>query len=521
MASVFLLILAIFATVVLAIYAVTPQKYRYLVLLLASIAAIFVYSNGMGAFVLLAAVSVYIGGWGMEKVELKYAPALKELAKAERKKRRRIIQRKKYAILAAVIVFNLAILLVLKYGNFLLAAGAGLLRCFGVEATPKAFKILLPIGISYYTLQAIGYLIDVARGKYAAARNPLKIALFICYFPQLLEGPIGRYDEMQADLTGGAKISGENVWRGWFKCLYGLFKVLVVSNRFGMIAGEVFKNHTAYGGLTVIFGVVAFTIQLYAEFSGYIDIAAGVSKMFGIGLKKNFDAPFLAASVPDFWRRWHISLGSWFRDYVFYPITMSRTALKAQAKETVGGKLAAKVILFFALLCVWALTGLWHGASVLYLLYGLYYFVLMLLYEALMPLIVRLGRALKIKHTAPFKILGVAFTFLLVNIGMLLFRAASPSAFAEMFLSIFRGGAASLDLWAVIDVKDFTVMLAGLAVMIVCGFLQAKKIAVYDRLASLPYGAKYAIFLVGALVIVIFGAYGMGYLPPDPIYGGF
>lgn len=171
-------------------------------------------------------------------------------------------------------IVNLGILFTLKYLNFFAELGVKLIGLFGKELSAPSFSLVLPLGISYYTLQAIGYAIDVAGGKYEAERNPAKVALFVCFFPQLTEGPIGRYNEMHAELTEGAPLSSENVFRGFLRGFWGLFKILIVANRFGTIVGEVFGNYAAYGGMSVVLGALAFTVQLYAEFSGYIDVAA-------------------------------------------------------------------------------------------------------------------------------------------------------------------------------------------------------------------------------------------------------
>ncbi len=502
-------------------YALTPKRFRYLVLLAASIAANFVYNHFLGVFILVTSVSVYLCGLGISALEKKYSPAIKSLPRQERKKPRKKLQRKKYLVLAAVLIVNLGILFTLKYLNFFAELGVKLIGLFGKELSAPSFSLVLPLGISYYTLQAIGYAIDVAGGKYEAERNPAKVALFVCFFPQLTEGPIGRYNEMHAELTEGAPLSSENVFRGFLRGFWGLFKILIVANRFGTIVGEVFGNYAAYGGMSVVLGALAFTVQLYAEFSGYIDVAAGVSEVFGIHLKKNFDKPFLSKDVGEFWRRWHISLGSWFRDYVFFPITASERALKLQAKDTRGAKTASVLLVGGGMFAVWFLTGLWHGASVKYIVYGLYYFLLMILHEALKPLFSRLYRALKIKEDGiVLSIFRVLKTFALVTVGMLLFRADNLFVFGKMFASVFSGGGA-LNLFAVIDVKDFVVALAGLAALIVSGILSSCRISLGDKFAKGSLFVRVGAVALVVFAVIVFGAYGPGYLPPDPIYGGF
>ncbi|MEG2561606.1 MAG: hypothetical protein RSB10_03240 [Clostridia bacterium] len=517
----YLLSILCFATIVLGVYALTPKRFRYIVLLVASVIAIFFYSKFMGFFVILTALSTYLCGLGIFKLEEKTAPLLRDLDKPTRKKKRKVLQKKKYAIMAVAVVVNLGILLTLKYHNFFSSSLASFFTLFGVETHFVAIKLLLPIGISYYTLQALGYIIDVAQGKYEAERNPMKLMLFVCFFPQLFEGPIGRYNEMKDELTLGAPVASENVLRGWLDVIWGFFKIMIISNRLGIVTGEIFKNYTLYGGFTIIFAMLAFTIQLYAEFSGYINLASGISKMYGIHLKKNFDLPFLATNVPDFWRRWHISLGAWFRDYLFYPIAASNFSLKIQSKDTRASKVLGMLMTILTLFVIWFLTGLWHGASALYILYGIYYFVLMTSFELTEPLFDRLWKALKIEGKPIVKIFGVVKTLVFVNIGMLLFRATSPQAFGHMFGSIFTSANIWFDLFAFIDRKDFVILIVGLAVLLISGIVGAKKISVPDHIVALPYVAKTAILIAVVVFIIIFGAYGYGYIPPDPIYGGF
>lgn len=252
---------------------------------------------------------------------------------------------------------------------------------FAFDLVPKAMKIILPLGLSYYTLQSLSYVIDVFRGKYLAERDFLKLALFVSFFPQLHEGPFGRYDLLMDSMCKNEQIKKENIFNGIGRVLWGLFKIFMISNRACMISDAVFSNYARYSGWVVLLGGMAFTVQLYAEFSGYIDVATGISKVFGIELTRNFDLPFLARDVAQFWRKWHISLGSWFRDYIFYPVSTSKWLRKLTKKMNMA--FADFTTITISLLAVWFLTGLWHGASIKYVCYGLYYFILMMVLNTL------------------------------------------------------------------------------------------------------------------------------------------
>jgi len=520
MAGKLAIIFGLFITVVPGAYAVTPKRFRYLVLLLASIVSYAVYSGVMSVFLLFTIITVYFAGIGIDKVNKRCVLQCEGKEKPERKLLKKKAKSRGGLIMTAAIIINLGFLAVLKYFNFFAEAGTGILNLFGLNLTSPAIHVILPLGISYYTLQALSYIIDVRGGKYAAEKNIFKLALFISFFPQLNEGPFGRYDKLAPGLFGGEKLKADNYYRGFLVILTGLFKILVVSDRLSLPVTEIFKNYSNYGGWVVALGALLFTVQLYAEFSGYIDIAAGIGKLYGIELAENFNLPFIAQDVSDFWRRWHISLGAWFRDYVFYPLSMNKTSMKI--REKIGGKKAEFIILAFTLLIVWSLTGLWHGANLKYLVYGLYYFALMILHETLKPVFSGLYRLLKLNESGRLiKTLRIAKTLILVLIGMLLFRADNLTVFGKMFASMFSPVNNSFNALNFIELKDFILALIGAAVLIVFGIIKANGFSAYRFVCGRGFLVKYAVCFVFVLIVVIFGAYGSGYSAPDPIYGGF
>ncbi len=511
----------IFAAAALVLYSIVPRRFRYLVLLALSVVVYALYSRFMTAFIVVTSLSVYGAGLLVDRINRNYAAAAKELPKPERKILKKKAGKKKSVVLVFALLLNLAILFALKYFNFFAGALERVLGWIKVDCDIPALKVIMPLGLSYYTLQALSYIIDVAQGKTDSEKNPCKVALFVCYFPQLSEGPFGRYGELSKEMTKGDPIKAENFYRGMLAILWGLFKIFVVSYRLAMYSSEIFKNHASYGGLAVVLGAVAFTLQLYMEFSGDIDVVRGISRIFGIRLAKNFDLPFLSKDVSEFWRRWHISLGAWFRDYVFYPLSMSSLAMKL--REKLPPKASEAIVVNFALLCVWFLTGLWHGASAKYIVYGLYYFVLIVLHNCLKPLFSRLYAKLKIDEKGKLiSGLRVAKTFALVCVGMLLFRAADLAVFGRMFASVFGPSSGLSALKGVADWQDVLVMCAGTALVAGSGILSALKVDVAGRLVSLRSPAlRYLLCFAAVMAIIVFGAYGSGYLPPDPIYGGF
>ncbi|MEG1646846.1 MAG: MBOAT family O-acyltransferase, partial [Clostridia bacterium] len=230
--------------------------------------------------------------------------------------------KKKFVLIIGILI-NVGILAVVKYLNFFSGSINSVINLFNIAKHIPMVKIVLPLGISYYTLQAVGYLIDVYRGKYEAG-GLVKVALFLGYFPQLLEGPIGNYDKLADNLFEGQPFNFKNVLSGSQLILWGVLKKVVIADRLSIVVSAVYGHYADYNGAVIVFAIILFTFQLYAEFSGIIDMVTGVSQIFGINLAKNFDSPFFSKNVSEFWRRWHISLGAWFRDYIFYSVSTAK-----------------------------------------------------------------------------------------------------------------------------------------------------------------------------------------------------
>lgn len=502
-----LALFGIFTAVSIPVYALTTVKYRHIVLLFVSLVCIGYFSPYGLMFMLITVFTTYFAGILMDEITRRNDT--KGLEKQLRKQIKQKVKRKKKLVVFCYIIINVGILFVLKYFHMF----------FSFEIVPTAMKVVLPLGISYYTLQSLGYVIDVFRGKYQAERDILKLGLFISFFPQLHEGPFGRYDLLMPAMCRNEQIKKDNVFNGIGRILWGLFKIFMVANRASIISDAVFSNYTRYGGFTILLGGMAFTLQLYAEFSGYIDVASGISKIFGIELTKNFDLPFLARDVAQFWRRWHISLGSWFRDYVFYPVSTSKWLRKLTKKMTMA--FSDFTTITVSLLAVWFLTGLWHGASVKYICYGLYYFILMILLNTCAPVFNKLLERLKInKENKLLIVLQMVKTQLLVLIGMIMFRANNFKIFLSMIANIFKSGE-KFSLLKVIEIPELIVLILSLVVIIASAVIKMKKIDIEKLFDDLTTYQKYFVCFAAACIIIIFGAYGLEYLPPDPIYGGF
>ena len=523
-----LLILCIITPLCLLAYALTPKSKRYIVLFTFSLAFYCIYSQFLTAFTIVSVISIFFAAKGLMQINAKLQNDLqnaKELDKEAKKAIKKKRNKQKKLVIAFTIIFNIAILVVLKYSGLFASMFDGIFSWFHVTTSFPVLAIGLPIGISYYTLTSIGYLIDVYRGKYEAETNIMKVAVFVMFFPQAYEGPIARYDEMkpQYDSGGGDNFTKNNVVSGLLLFLYGLMKKMVIADRLAILVSAIFSNYQNFGGILVVAGILAFTFQLYLDFSGFINMAEGISKMFGIRLAKNFRQPFFSQTVSEFWRRWHISLGAWCKDYIFYSVAMSKGITK------LNKKLRGKVNSFFeifipttlATLTVWLVMGIWHGSSWLYLIYGLYYFVVMTIGACLEPLHKKIYEKGKVKQNSRWLVgLRILRTFVLVNIGMLIFRAPSISAAFTMFGNIFSihtGG----HLFDLIAVHDFILAVIGTPLILGVDVLNAKNIFIIERLERTSPIVRFLCFLALLLIILIFGAYGVGYTITDALYGGF
>lgn len=501
-----LIAFAVFTLGGAAVYSAVPARFKKYALLTVSLAC-FTYLARFGVIILLieSAITYYaarvIDGVGRQ-LPIPQEKEEKKIQKQKIKKQKQLI----FGLYAAVMILMLVL-----FKNL-----GAILSLFGENTVFNVLlntSVLSTVGMSYYTLQAIGYVLDVERKNVKSEESFLDVLLFCSFFPQLNEGPFSRAKELMPQLKNCGKLRLFNAESGVAELLLGLFKLFVIADRAAIIVSAVFSQYESYSGIETVWGVLAFTLQLYADFSGYINIASGVSKIFGITLPKNFDLPFAASSVGEFWRRWHISLGAWFRDYVFYGISVSRP-IKAIGKRFKGG-FGRTLTVFITLSIVWLLTGLWHGFRLKYAVYGMYYCVI-ILFETLLEAKINPKTN---KGKAALKAFGTVKTFVLVNIGMLIFKADSLTVAFNMFISIFKKSGSFSVPGA--ELSDLAVLAAATLSLAVFGIMKQKGFDFASKYDSLSSVKKYWVCFLLALIIAVFGAYGMGYLPPDPIYGGF
>ncbi len=519
-----------FLPVVIILYNIVPKKVRPVLLLIASLAFFFYISKYLLIFLLLSALSIYLGGILMQRVDVKWQNVLESTPKEERKIVKEKIKKKKRIILTLVILFNISFLFYFKYLNFFKSITNSLLDIFHFNYNFKLIKHLSPIGISFYTLQALSYLIDVYNGKIEASKNILKVMLYLSFFPTIMEGPITRFSEVSESLYAGDKVTYHNFCFGYQRIIYGLFKKYVIADRLNIFVKLTFSNYLAYSGPILFLGALFYTILLYMEFSGTMDVVIGSGEIFNINIPENFKAPFFSKNISEFWSRWHISLGHWFKDYIFYPVSLSKGVKKLTSKirklGKVGPRLASLLMGAIALFCVWSLNGLWHGAGYTFLLFGYYHFVLILLGNIFEPLIAKTCEKLKInRQSTIYKGVIILKTIILVIFGELIFRAPSVAVAFGMIHKIFTNftfNGFTKEIFTLgLDYKDYIIVFLAVIFVLVMSILKEKGINVIEKISKKNIVLRWLLYYALILGTIIFGAYGPGYAPVDPIYADF
>jgi len=373
----------LFFIVVSTIYFCTPSKYQYIVLLAASYLFYFFASEQLPVYMMITSVIIYAGTNMISKIDSKTISAVSTTHDLTREQKKILTaggKKKKKTVLVFIILLNLGVLTVFKYTNPLMSGLSGFMQSIGFSGFSQEFRLVLPLGISFYTFQSLGYSIDVFRGTAKAEKNILKTALFISYFPQIVQGPIGRFGQLAPQLFAPHRFSFERLKRNLFLILWGFIKKMVIADSLALMGNEMFTNYSSYDGFQLFLGIMVYAIQLYTDFSGCMDIAMGFSGTLGIQLAYNFRQPYFSQSVAEFWRRWHISLCMWFRDYLFYPIIMSKRMknIEKRLKARKHATAAVNIPTFIGMIVVWSLTGLWHAAGWPYILWGILNGVIMI-----------------------------------------------------------------------------------------------------------------------------------------------
>ena len=524
--------LAAVLPVAIIIYSLMPKKAKPYSLLALSYIFFWLISEKLIIYLIISTLSVYFAALLLKKLKGERSELLKAAESRDEKKLiKKKSQSKQLLLVLAAAILNIGILATLKYSTFFLTNINSLFKILHTDFAIEIPKLLAPIGISFYTLQAVSYIHDVYKEKLEADNNLGRVALFMAFFPIIMEGPICRYQDTAEQLWQGEAIKYKNLTYGIQRILFGMLKKIVIADRLNIIVKTIFKDFSSrhYDGGIIALGAVLYTIMLYCEFSGTIDVVIGSGEIFGVKIPENFRQPFFSRSITEFWQRWHITLGTWFRDYIFYPVTMSKPLKKLTKKcrKKLGreyGPMPASIIAF---LCVWLCNGLWHGAGWQFIFFGIYHFALISLGSLLLPISSRALEKLHIKRNGiPYTIFTVIRTSILVCIGEMFFNAHGLTEGFKMFrLLITSFSLASFKDGSVFtigfDRYDLIIMLVALAIVIAVGAMKEKGISPRDWIAEKAIYIRWPIYLALIIFIVIFGAYGTGYIPIDPIYANF
>ena len=473
---------------VFALYYILPKKAQWPLLLLASLGFYACSDGGWRAlcYVLFTVLSTWLIAWRIAAMQVKQKAYVAEhraaLSREERKAYNAKQKRAQRRWLILGLVLNIGIM-----GITIILKSTALKDILHIN-------VLVPLGISYYTFRIMGYLIDVFWGKAQAQKNPARLALFTIFFPQVWMGPISRYDYISEGLFGRHKFDWDSFQRGAQRIILGFFKKLVVADRLRLALPEL----TQQSGMAALFAMLIYAAQLYCDFTGGIDIAIGIAECFGIKMEENFLSPFRSKNIFEYWRRWHITMGTWFRDYVFYPISVAKPLQKLTGKlKSRGAK--RRIPVYIATIVTWFVTGIWHGAAWNFIAWGLANGIVILISQELQPLYEKFHKRWPKMRGRAYDAFQIARTFLL----MAFIRAFDiyqdvPLTFSR-FASVFARPQLSGLAEAVQVLPWLDWLVAGLGICLL--------LAGTERLRKLPA----PVWLLLILVILVFGVYGLGY----------
>lgn len=468
----------LFVLAALFLYYSFPLRARWIVLLGGSL---FFYWQAMGtgwelAVILASILAAYGAGLLLEKV-------------------------KNRGILAAAVLLMVLPWFCAKNGNYVLRVL--------LHRNPASW--IVPLGISFYTLQVISYLADVYSGRIAAQRNPARFMLYVMFFPQIVQGPVPRYGRLADQLYAGHRFEERMVTGGFCRILWGFFLKLMIADRAACFVDQVFRFDYKYTGCYVLAAGVLYSIQLYADFAACISISKGVANLFGIRLEDNFRRPYLAVSVQDFWRRWHISLSEWLRDYIYIPL---------------GGSRKGKVRTYINLAVTFLISGIWHGAGLRFAVWGMMHAAYQIA-GRLTQNIQRRAAKLAGLDRAPEAALWIRriWTFLCVMAAWIIFRAESLRKGIRMIASVFQvrnvwiftNGA----LLEMMEWREWAVLAVSVLILALVSFRQERGVSVSELILRQPVYVRWLVYLAAIFAVMTYGVYGAGYDAQAFIYGGF
>ena len=531
--------IAFVALTVLAYFALPLKKHKWVILLISSYVFYLFAGYKYIAFIVFTTASTYGIALWLDRISRQSKETLqtnkKDWDRETKKQFKNKTKRNKRLVMALCLVLNFGILAFLKYYNFFAGSLNDVFGVFGMSFSLPTLKLFLPLGISFYTFQSMGYIVDVYREKFPAEKNIAKFALFVSFFPQIIQGPISFYDKLAFQLYEPHKMDFTRFKHGCELILWGFFKKLVIADRTVIAINTVVADYNSYNGTVLAFTVLLYALQLYADFSGGIDISRGITQILGIDMAENFRRPYFSRSINEYWRRWHITLGAWMKEYVFYPLSLSGASLKASKKmkstrfgSTKAGAHIAKVLpAAVASLIVFLIVGIWHGASWKYVAFGLWNGGVIMLSILMKPLF---DAALKKVHINPKSALWILFqmlrTFIIVCVGYVFdiapsFRQAIwtfkriiiNQSFGHFLSQVFNLG---------INILDLLILTIGSALVLLVSIYQEKKRQhIRVILDKKNFWVRYVTILFLLTVILVFGLYDLGNATATFVYAQF
>ena len=402
----------VFLAMTVVFYFLFPRRYRWIALLIASTVFYVTWGYAALGYIGGSVLVTYLGGVRMGRIYQRTDALIKAEPEADRawkNKKRLGAKRRCRAVLWICVILVLGVMVLTKTTAYIegrwpsfnfpkVQIGRASFALNAVWLGDRRFSLIVPLGLSYYTLSLVGYLADIYWRKEQAEKNPFKLLLFAIYFPKILQGPITKYRTTAAELFAEHRFSYDGFCKGLQRFVWGCFKKMVVADRLNLFVQQVFGDYPNYGGSVILTAAVFAAFQLYCDFSGCMDMALGISGALGITLDENFNHPFLSREAAEFWRRWHITLGTWFKDYVYMPLAVAPWMMKlcSRLKKKGFKRLSKSAATVIPLSVVWILTGLWHGTGLNYLLWGIYWGLLIILSSVFAPELKKLTAWLKI-----------------------------------------------------------------------------------------------------------------------------